>query len=64
MRARLEAAASSTLEDENPLAKQIELLKTAFGRYNEKRLGGIYYPERRIFAIDISKFSRCLLSMI
>ncbi len=32
MRAGWEAATSSTLEDENLLAKQIELLKTAFGR--------------------------------
>ncbi|EJF82742.1 hypothetical protein MCU_01337 [Bartonella elizabethae Re6043vi] len=32
MRAGWEAAASSTLEDENPVGKQIELLKTAFGR--------------------------------
>nr|WP_275064847.1 MULTISPECIES: DUF1465 family protein [Bartonella] len=32
MRAGWETAASCTLEDENPVGKQIELLKTAFGR--------------------------------
>ncbi|WP_175868539.1 DUF1465 family protein [Bartonella gabonensis] len=32
MRAGWEAAASSDLSDENPVGKQIELLKTAFGR--------------------------------
>ncbi|WP_273789325.1 hypothetical protein [Bartonella sp. ML70XJBT] len=49
MRAGWEAAASNTLEDENPLAKQIELLKTAFGRYNEKRLDGVYIIQREEF---------------
>ncbi|UNF40335.1 hypothetical protein MNL09_07845 [Bartonella krasnovii] len=49
MRAGWEAAASSTLEDENPVAKQIGLLKTAFGRYNEKRLGGVYIIQRGEF---------------
>ncbi len=49
MRAGWQAAASSTLEDENLLAKQIELLKTAFGRYNEKSLGGVYTIQRGEF---------------
>ncbi|WP_375702836.1 hypothetical protein [Bartonella sp. AA131HXZ] len=35
MRAGWETGASSALEDDNPVGKQIELLKTAFG-YSEK----------------------------
>ncbi len=44
MRAGWEAAASSTLEDENLLAKQINM-----GGYNVKRLGGVYTIQRGEF---------------